>query len=100
MASYLDRAALAKHEGFRDRVMVAMIVTAVNVAAEGASSDQRKDSLRAALATNALNDPAGYIDRFAWATVSNATVADAGINAPDGDLEYVMASLWDALAGV
>lgn len=100
MATYLDRAALAKHEGFRDRVRIAMLITAVNVAAEAPSGDQRKDDLRAALATNVLADPVAYTERFSWAAVTNPTVADGGLNSPDGDLEFVMASLWDGIAGV
>lgn len=100
MASYLDRAQLATHAGFRSRVQVAMLITAANVASEAASGDTRKDSLRAALATNVLNDPDGYAIRFAWATVTNPTVAEGGLNAPDGDLEFVIASLWDGIAGV
>jgi hypothetical protein len=100
MADYLQRAQLAEHKGFQQRVQVAMIVTAVNVASEPESGDARRDGLRAALATNVLNDPDGYVRRFAWATVTNAVVAEAGLNAPDGDLEFLMSSFWDGMAGV
>ena len=100
MANYLDRANLAKHEGFRDRVRIAMLITAVNVSSEAPSGDQRKDSLRETLATNVLADPIAYTERFAWAAVTNPTVAEGGLTSPDGDLEFVMASLWDGIAGV
>ena len=100
MATYLDRAQLARHPGYRDRVQVAMVVTAVNVASEGPSGDDRKDSLRAALATNVLNDPNGYVERFTWAVLSNPVIADSGLSTSDSDLEYTMSTVWDALAGV
>jgi len=98
--TFLDTAALAEHRSFRDRVAVAMTKTAVNVAAEGPSDDARKDSLRSALATNVLNDPLGYTERFTWAVLTNAQVAANGLNAPDGDLEYTLSTVWDAIAGV
>lgn len=100
MASYLDRAALARHESFRSRVQLAMLVTAVSIANEGPSGDDRKDALRSALATNILNDPDGYVARFTWAIVTNPTVAEAGLNAPDGDLEFLAITMFDAIAGV
>lgn len=100
VATLLDSAALARHEGFRDRVTVAMLKTAVAVAAEAPSGDARTDQLRADLATNTLNDPLGYTERFTWGVVTNATVADAGLKAPDGDIEYVVVSIWNHVAGV
>jgi hypothetical protein len=100
MATLFDAAALARHTVFRDRVRVAALRAAVNIASEAPSGDANRDGLRSTLATNVLADPDGYTDRFAWATITNATVADAGLAAPDGDIEFVVASVWDALAGV
>jgi hypothetical protein len=100
MASLADAAALAEHSGFRSRVRVAALRAAVAVASEASSGDAGTDGIRATLATNVLNDPEGYTPRFAWAVVTNPTVADAGLSASDGDLEFVVASVWNALAGV
>lgn len=98
--TYADRADLATHQGFRERVKVAMLVTAFNVSSEASTGDARTDSLRGNLATNILNDPEGYTDRFAWGIITNPTVAASGLSAPDGDLEFVVTTLWDAMAGV
>lgn len=98
--SYADRAALAAHPGFRDRVRVAAVVTAVNVAAETPNADQRVASLRKTLATNTLGDPIGATDKFTWAVLTNATVGANGLAATDGDLEFTVSSIWNALAGV
>lgn len=97
-----ETAALARHETFRDRVGMAVVKAAVNVAAELPADppDTRKDELRANLATNVLNDPDGHRARFTWAVLSNAAVAGAGLDAPDGDIEFTVASVWDAIAGV
>lgn len=100
MALLIEAAALAKHELFRDRVTVAMLKAAVAVAAEAASGDARTDDLRGNLATNVLNDPLGHTGRFAWAVVTNPSVADQGLNTPDGDIEFVVASVWNHIAGV
>jgi hypothetical protein len=98
--SYVDDLGTAQHSIFRGRVRMAAVKAAVAVANEGPSGDERRDSLRGNLATNVLADPAGYEERFVWAVLTNSAVAAAGIAAPDGDLDYVMTTVWDALAGL
>lgn len=93
----IDQAQLARHAGFRDRVLICAVQAAVNVAAEADSGDARKDSLRATLATNVMNDPLGHVDRFAWSAAQNAAIS---YNSPDGDLQWTINSLWDGMAGV
>lgn len=95
--SLLDQAQLAQYEGFRDRVLLAAVQAAVNVASEAPSGDSRKDSLRATLATNVLNDPEGYRDRFAWGVAQNVAVT---FTSNDGDIQFTVNSLWDGIAGV
>lgn len=100
MPTLYDRSSLAQHPGFRDRVTARAILTAIYVSTEASSGDSRKDSLRKSLATNVLNDPKGYTERFAWAAVSNDEVATAGTASLDSDLEYVTSFVWDQMAGV
>lgn len=95
--SLLDQAQLAKHQGFRDRVLTAAVQAAVQVAAEAPSGDQRKDDLRATLATNVMNDPMGYVERFAWSVVQNAAIT---YESTDSDIQFTVNSVWDGLAGV
>lgn len=99
--TYLDNAAVAQHRVFRDRVLVATVRTAVAVAAEAPSAppDATRDALRAALATNVLADPLGHVERFSWAVITNPSVAASGLAATDSDLEFVLATIWDAVAG-
>lgn len=95
--SLLDQAQLAQHEGFRDRVLVAAMKTAVAVAAEPPSGVVRTDDLRGTLATNVLNSPQTHVDRFAWAVVYNGNITYAS---NDGDIEYTVNSIWNHVAGV
>lgn len=95
--SLLDSAQLARHPGFRDRVLSATMLAAVQVAAEAPSGDTRKDNLRATLATNVLNDPMGYVDRMTYAVVANPAVT---FEASDNDIQFSVNSVWDAVAGV
>ena len=95
--SLADQAQLARFEGFRDRVLVAAVQAARDVAAEESSGDQRKDDLRATLSTNVLNDPEGYLERFSWAVAANVAISFAST---DSDIQYTVNSLWDGLSGV
>jgi hypothetical protein len=98
--TFLDDLATAEHSLFRGRVRMAAVKAAVAIAAEAPGGDERTDTLRAALATNLLNDPAAYEERMVWAVLTNGAVAAAGIATPDGDLEYTMSTIWNAVAGV
>jgi hypothetical protein len=93
----IEQAQLARYDGFRDRVLLAAVQAATQVSAEEPSGDQRKDDLRATLATNVLNDPEGYRDRFSWAVAQNPAITFAS---NDGDIQFTVNSLWDGLAGV
>lgn len=67
---------------FRQRVQGAMMISALQVAAEAVGAqDSSTYQLRHQLAVAVLNNPALYLDRFAWAVGANATVA-ADLQAP------------------
>ena len=80
--SLMTTANLAGDAGFRSRVQAAMMTAALNVAAEAVGvQDSSTYQLRHQLAVAVLNNPAGYLDRFAWAVAANATVSGA-VQAP------------------
>jgi hypothetical protein len=58
---------------------------------------------RCLLATQVLRNPMSMCDAFAWAVSTNPTVVDkwtaADFNGAIGDFSYVIASVWDAMAG-
>lgn len=92
-----DQAQLATFPTFRERVLIATVQAARDVAAEEPSGDARKDDLRSTLATNVLNDPEGYMDRFAWGTAANVAIT---YESTDSDIQFTVNSMWDSVAGV
>lgn len=92
-----DQAQLASFPPFRDRVLIATVQAAKDVASEAPSGDQRTDDLRSSLATNVLSDPEGYATRFSWAVAANPAITFAST---DSDIQFTVNSVWDAVAGV
>lgn len=93
--SLADSAALARFPPFRDRVTVAMMTAAKDVAAETVS-DGETYRLRRALAVNVLLDPDAHAARFAWAVVTNPVIT---FDSPDDAIQYTINSLWNGIAG-
>lgn len=70
------------------------------------SADHSSD--RHQLALTAAWSPADVVPGFVWLCAANPTIAgtvtrdpdgDVQVDAPDGDLEYVITSNWDTVAG-
>jgi len=99
--SYMNTADLAEAATFKARVKVTIATAAVAVWSEDAStmSEQRHDK-RLALAREVLANPDNYADLFTWPVLANVTIAQAGLDAADGDLLYQVNQVWDAMAGV
>lgn len=75
-SSLLNTANLANDPAFQGRVQAAMMTAAINVAAEAVGvQDANTYQMRHVLAIQVLNNPAGFLNRFAWAAASNATVS-------------------------
>lgn len=89
----------SKHLRSRVAATITKVATDVMGEAKGSMTDAQMDK-RSALAWNTLLDPVRGTDRFMWAVCVNPTIAAAGIDATDGDLEYVVISVWDDIAGV
>lgn len=101
--SLADSASLVRNQEFNDRVTVAVVTAALQIAGEQTSSDNGEWSAkRQALAQAVLQSPASQTGRFAWAVAANSTVAAAGVGNPnfDNDVSFVVSSVWDDLAGV
>lgn len=94
--AFADQAQLARFSGFQDRVEVAMVTAATQVASEAASDNPQTDQLRKVLATNVLNNPDDYRTRFAWAVVSNPVIT---FESSDNDIQFTVNSVWNDLAG-
>lgn len=83
---------------FKRKVAAAMIGAAVAVGNETVDSPptetQRK---RHALSANVLREPDTWADNFAWAVASNVAITYAS---DDGDIQFTVNSVWNAVAGV
>jgi hypothetical protein len=72
---YVEQAALARDEAFLDQVRVAMATAAIAIEGEAVGgSDTVVYGKREQLAAQVLNNPDGYLSRFAWAVVQNTAI--------------------------
>lgn len=75
-SSLITMANLANDPGFQSRVQAAMVTAGLQVASEAVGAqDTAVYGMRHQLAVAILNNPGQYLNRFAWATASNTTVA-------------------------
>lgn len=69
----IKQARLAQNSVFRDRIELCLFIALNAIQGEagpGTSAWQKRQTF----ATAALNNPAAYVDRFAWAVAANSTI--------------------------
>jgi hypothetical protein len=103
VATFAARVLLAGDNTLTPRMQIAVILTALAVAAEprpgpDATQDARtRSNVRRAFARDVLRDPVAAIPRVRW-VLACTDLAD--VTAPtDDDILTRVASVWDALAG-
>lgn len=99
----LDKiAALARRTAYVERVQAAIVLAAVNVAAD-IDTDPTRDALRRSLAQRVLVDAETHAEVFAWATATNLAVnpdPDVDNDWPaDTHIAFAVSSVWNAIAG-
>ena len=100
----LDRIAAARDDAFAARVAMILMKLAIDVANEAPETANHEN--RVALAHRHLRAEVNSKAVAAAVIASNATIqstidgapGERGANVPDGDLEYVLAGLYDHLA--
>lgn len=90
-----DMTDLATWPPFVRRVTAGMLKAAVAVGNEAFDGSQYK-LMRRALVVKTLEDAPLWGSRFAYAVASNAAISFAST---DNDVEWTIASVWDAMAG-
>src|SRR3954466_3112459 len=96
--TYLDQASLASNADFQLKVKVAIATAATQVAGEAkASLSDAVYAKRQALAIDVLRESARWVERWAWAIVSNAAITSGS---SDSDIQFTVNSMWNDLAGV
>ncbi len=104
MAATFDQlVTISKDAGFQGRCQYAATVAAINVYNEVPSTQNHL--IRAALATRILSGTYNF-NGFVWGVLTNSTVAsEADPSAtpdfaiPDGDIQFQINSIWNAVAG-
>jgi hypothetical protein len=103
MPTLAERARFATDDDLRTALTAAVYGAAVNVMSE--PGDTPDHLQRADLARRVLTGfPTEYIDRFAWAASTNATVVDQWITndraGAYSSLDFVISTVWNAVAGI
>ena len=98
--SYIETADLADASSFRRRLAPCVAQVAGTVVAEEQTGKTQVDQKRNELARLALRDPVNVANSFVWGVLSNPVIAEAGIEAADGDIEYQVTQMWSTIAGV
>ena len=96
--TYAEQASLATEQGFRLRVKVALLHAALDVLGEtqgGVSAVVW--GKRQAFAAQVIVEPDRYLDRVAWAVVTDTSM---GQGTSDTDLQNRVNGLWNDQAGV
>jgi hypothetical protein len=97
MASLTDQAKFAVREGIIHKIRQAVITVAIAVAAEEKSGNEAVDRARLALASNVLRQPDKWARTIVYGVVTDSRIKS---NASDTVFTNVVASLWNAYAGV
>lgn len=98
--TYAQSADLATESAFARRVQIAAIEAALAVSNEAPVADHETySSKRVALAQQLIRDY-GVNDSLTWAVVTNSTISAAGLDCTDSDIQFVITTVWDAVAEV
>lgn len=99
MAGTLEQSAeLAEAPSFQRRVRAAMISAAKDVAAEAVDpNDPQRSQQRRGLALNVFGDIPKFTAVFSILVATNPVITSGS---SDGDIQFTVNSVWDAVAGV
>jgi len=86
---------LAQNPAFVRRVTAGAVHAAVDVGAEEYDGTQYK-IMRRALSRSVITDADTWGAVFAWGVAANPVIT---VESSDGDIQYTVNSLWDAVAG-
>ncbi|MGW5720767.1 hypothetical protein ACWEVP_31660 [Amycolatopsis sp. NPDC003865] len=94
-AELMDIHDLAQNPAFIRRVTSSAVFAAVQVGGEEYDGTQYR-IMRRALARNVITDAETWGAVFAWGVAANPVIT---VDSVDGDIQFTVNSLWDAVAG-
>lgn len=93
--TFAKMAYLAEDPGFRARVRVAMVATAIKVGSEN-NDGSETSRLRRAHSANVLLDQAQWAEQYAWAVAADGSIND---DSPDDAIQAMTDTRFNAMAG-
>jgi hypothetical protein len=101
MSTLTQAAAFATDDAARLPLAAAMVQAAVAIMYEDGATTHHY--ARVSLAAQVIQHPMAYVEAFAWALSTNATVVDKwtaeDFDGAIGDFPYVVSTVWNAVAG-
>lgn len=101
--AFADQIALTKDASFRDKVRMAAITAAVNVAGEAQASMsttaylKRQGLATRVLASAAHGEHSEILEMFVWATAQNGAIT---LSSVDSDIQFQVNAVWSDCSGV
>lgn len=98
--TYANSATLVASDSFKSRVGFSVLNAAISIMNEAPDDTKpARGAKRISLAWQQITalEPSAVFVRLCAA---NPAIASAGDDAPDGDIDFVVSSVWDAVAGV
>lgn len=97
--TYAQQFALVDDSAFRGRIAMALVKAAQNIQTEPVETPNHAERLTYAVLI--LKNPGSMAWDFIYDVSSNVTIAAAGATASaDGDLDFVIATVWNTKAGI
>ncbi len=97
--SLINAAAFANNPDLIGPLVIAVTTASVNIMNEDPGTDHHRS--RVELARKILANPRGEANRFRFAVATNPTlIAHEDMESAVGDLQYVVDSVYDAMAGI
>jgi hypothetical protein len=98
--TYAQSADLATDPAFARRVQVAAIEAAIAISSEAPTDGRESYTGKRVTLAQEIIRRYGINDSLVWAVVTNSTISAAGNDCSDSDIQFVVSSVWDAVADV
>ncbi len=99
--SYAESAELASDPTFTARVRVAALEAAINILNDSPTDGYETHYFgRVALAQRIIAVAGAGLDELTWLVATNPTIGNAGLDATDNDIAFVVSTVWDSVAGL
>lgn len=100
MATFSEIYAMSIDQNLQYRIRAIMIKSALSISGEPIAAMTAIQTLKRQQMAHQILNGGGNMNAWSLAVCNNPTVAAAGLNVVDGDLEFTVNSVWDDMSGV